>query len=177
MVGGVRAYKELCPNSTFSTDGFICRIGFMDLNDAKNFVCRVAESGLLKTPTHDDFVIVDAAPGFLPRPDWLVFGNYRGMPIVCLEGNESANLFVPECEMDSKQEVISLRELRESYDLVETRENIAHYVHKVTGRHIHIGRTDDSSNVAAQQIRDNPNEGQYKQSGWRQVWKRIRSHF
>ena len=148
----------------------------MNLHDAKRFLAKVGDSGFLNVASPNDFAIVDEGLGILSKPDWLVFGNYQGTPIVCLEGTERANLFIPESELDSKQEAISFKELEESYDFVETRGNVEQYVHKVTGRSIYIGRTENRPILQAEQIQANPADTQPEQTGWRQLWKRV-SHF
>jgi hypothetical protein len=177
MVGGVDEYKKLCPNRTFCTDGFICRIGFMYLVDAKNFVSAVVDSKMLNASLGDDFVIVDPALGSLPKPDWLTFGKYKEIPVVCLKGTEQAKIFIPQNDFNSNFEAISIKDLKESYVLFDVQDNVEHYVHKVTGRDFYIGRTDDLSHVAVEQLHSNRNDAPHKQRGWRESWKRIRSYF
>ena len=176
LVGGVDTYKRLCPNRTFCTDGFICRVGFMNLNDAKSFVSEVTNSALLERGSIGDFAIVDPELGILPRPDWLVFGKYQGVPTACLAGTEHVNLFIPESELDSKMEAISFKDLRESYDFVEAKDNVEHYVHKVTGRHMYIGRTGSSSNAARERTNTNLCDRSSEQGCFQQFWKRIASY-
>jgi hypothetical protein len=174
MAGGINGYKKLCPNGTLCTDGFICRIGFMHPEDAKKFVTEVVASQVTQPLSPDDFPIVHSALDILRKPDWLAFGNYKGIPIVCLKGTERATLFIPEMELDSKLETISIKDLKESYEFVEVRENVEHYVHKVTGRDVYIGRTQPLGQPAES---SNDTDDPYKPHGWREAWKRIRSYF
>jgi hypothetical protein len=149
----------------------------MNLNDAKSFVSEVTNSSLFKRASMEDFAIVDPGLGILPWPDWLVSSKYQGVPIACLAGTEHVNLFIPESELDSKMEAISLEDLRESYDFVEAQDNVEHYVHKVTGRHMYIGRTGGSSNAAMEQTRTNLCDRSSEQAGFERFWKRIASYF
>jgi hypothetical protein len=177
LVGGVDTYKRLCPNRTFCTDGFICRVGFMHLNDAKSFVSEVTNTALFNRGSVEDFAIVDPGLGILPWPDWLVFGDYQGIPIARLVGTEHVNLFIPESELDSKMEAISFKDLRESYDFVEAQDNVEHYVHKVTGKHLYIGRTCDSSKATLERTSTNLGDRSSEQGGFQQFWKWIASYF
>lgn len=177
LVGGVDTYKRLCPNRSFCTDGFICRVGFMTLNDAKSFVSEVTNSALFKRGSIEDFAIVDPGLGILPWPDWLVSGKSQGVPIACLVGTEHVHHFIPESELDSKMEAISFNDLRESYEFVEAQDNVEHYVHKVTGRHMYIGRTGGSSQAALERTSSNFCNRSSEQGGFQQFWKRIASYF
>jgi len=177
LIGGVDTYKRLCPNATFCTDGFICRVGFMDLDDAKSFISQITESSFFKggSPT-GDFIIVDSALGLTSHPSWLVFGNYQGVPVVCLKGTEQTKLFIPETEINSTFEAISVKDLKEMYDFVGVQAHVEHYVHKVTGRHIYIGRTGQTGSTAIEQVRTNVT-GKPSEQRSSQLWKRIASHF
>lgn len=177
MVGGMDEYKKLCPNRTFCTDGFICRVGFMYLVDAKNFVSAVVGSNMLNASSGNEFVIVDPALGSLPKPDWLTFGKYKEIPIVCLKGTEQAKILIPQNELNSECEAISIKDLKESYDLVDVEDNVEHYVHKMTGRDSYIGRTEDLNHVAVEQMHSNRSDAPHRQRGWRESLKRIRSYF
>jgi hypothetical protein len=176
MVGGVDQYKKLCPNRTFCTDGFICRIGFMNLVDAKNFVSTVVVSKMLNTSS-GDFVIVDPALGSLPKPDWLTFGRYKEIPVVCLKGTEQTKIFIPQNEFNSDFEAISIKDLKESYDLVDVQDNVQHYVNKVTGRDFYVGRTEDLSHFSVEQMHSDRGDAPRMRHGWRESWKRICSLF
>ena len=176
LIGGLDAYKQLCPNSTFCSDGLICRVGFMNLDDAKSFLSQLMESGLLKSGSVEDFTIVDQGLGILPWPDWLVFGHYEKVPIACLVGTEHVDLFMPQSELDSKMETISFKDLREMYDFVETKNNVEHYVHKVSGSPLFIGRTSESSRVerTLTDLTDRPSEQGSVQRFWKRMASRVR---
>lgn len=179
LLGGLRAFQELCPNLTFCTDGYISRIGFLHVDDAKGFVSWLAESGLVKEGLPIDFAIVSPALGNLSGPDWLVFGVFQGNPIGWLAGTERANLFIPtlEFEQKSKLEAISIKDLKQLYDFVGVQENVEDYVHKMTGHHLYIGRTTDRSNVGAEQMHSDSNDALSRQSRWWHLWKRIYAYF
>ena len=178
LLGGVPAYQELCPNATFCTDGFISRIGFCNLNDARGFISWMAESGLVKEGSTIDFTVVHPSVGFLPRPDWLVFGTYRGIPIAWLTGTEGTHLFIPQVELESKAQLrlVSIEELKRSYQFVGTRGNVEDYVHKVTGQHFYVGRTSGPASALPTQTHGASTDARSLEPRWSQIWRRIREY-
>ncbi len=137
FLGGVRAFQEICPNLTFCTDGHICRLGFMALDDARGFVSWVTQSGLVKDGYKLDLVIVSPAVGILPAPDWLRFGNIQGYTAAWLEEKEPGNLFISQGDLElhssPKPVLLSAHELQESYDFVGTKNSVEEYATRKPG--------------------------------------------
>ncbi len=144
--GGVKGFRQLCPNRTFCTDGQISRVGFMNEDDAHAFIAQLAAAGLepFKENVSVDVALTDPLFGSHFNCDWLEMGNYEHHPLAQLRGAEPADIFIPQHEYQAKtQLVLSRRELRDFYVLVKVEGNVEHYRHKTTGAMIYVGRTQE----------------------------------
>jgi hypothetical protein len=156
--GGLAAFQRLCPNQTFCTDQQISRIGFMHPDDANAFIAKLAAAGLepFRGNVSVDVALSHESGGFIHACDWLELGMIQGHWAARLLGAEPVNFFLPEHELKAKPfQSYSMRELRESFDLVEVRNSVECYRNKASGELIYIGRT-----------------GIQKPRKWWQFWKK-----
>ena len=147
--GGVRAFGLSRPNETFCTDGTITRVGFMVESDARSFVAQLAAVGivLFGSEATAEVAVTVGAQGFLYPCDWLQLGLFDGRPATWLAGTDRGNLFMSQldCEHNSSIQMLSNKELRESYDFVGVKNGVESYRHKKGGELLYIGRTSYSA--------------------------------
>ncbi len=142
--GALGAYVSLCPNRTFSTDESVTRVSFMSLADAEVFLTALAERGL--TPAEKgvsvDVAVVNEWDGSLYPCHWLERGTIQGRPAAWLAGTDPGELVIADVERKSTGlKEISLKDLRESFDLIGTDNNVEAYRDRRTGEMLYIGRT------------------------------------
>ena len=143
LPGGLSAFRELCPNQTFCTDGQISRVGFMHSSDANAFIAKLGAAGLVpfKENVSVDVALTDELFGLYHACDWLEIGKIDGRPAVRLSRAEPVDFFIPEFELRAEpHRAISKRELRESFEFLEIRGNVETYRNKRTGEVMYIGR-------------------------------------
>jgi tetratricopeptide (TPR) repeat protein len=143
--GGMLAYISLCPNQTLCTDGKVTRISFSTPADVKLFLEALAERGL--TAADDKGVSVDVALVIEGNVNdypylWLEHGTIKGRPAAWLKGADPGELVIADEERKSSGlKAISEKELRESFDLVGTENNVEAYRNRRTGEMLYVGRT------------------------------------
>ncbi len=142
--GGLLAYTSLCPNQTFCTDGKVTRISFTTLADAAIFLEALAQRGL--TPAEKgvsvDAAVVSESGGSVYPCHWLEHGTIQGRPAAWLAGADPGELVIADVERESTGlKAISEKELRESFDLVGTENNVEAYRDRRTGEMLYVGRT------------------------------------
>ena len=128
--GALLAYTSLCPNQTFCTDGKVTRIIFTTLADAEIFLEALAERSL--TPAEKGVsagaAVVSESDGSVYPCHWLEHGTIRGRPAAWLVGAGPGELVMADVERKSTGlKGISEKELRESFDLVGTENNVEAY--------------------------------------------------
>ncbi|MGK0184353.1 MAG: hypothetical protein ACI9R3_000119 [Verrucomicrobiales bacterium] len=85
--GGIAAFASFAGNS-FCTDGKLARVGFESLQEAIEFICKLADHGLnsysAATKSADDMVVARKDHGFAFPCDWAEFGylDVNGDPTV-----------------------------------------------------------------------------------------------
>ena len=77
--GGVDAYEANCPNSSFCSDGEVCRIGFMPWADVQS--CLESLKRFDITIKSGEVAIVREDKGVLLASDWLEFHCVDGTPM------------------------------------------------------------------------------------------------
>ena len=130
--GALLAYTSLCPNQTFCTDGKVTRIIFTTLADAEIFLEALAERSLTpaeKGVSVDVAVVIEGDVSACLYPcHWLEHGNIQGQPAAWLAGADRGELVMADAERKSTRlKRISEKELRESFDLVGTENNVEAY--------------------------------------------------
>jgi hypothetical protein len=166
--GGVEAFKQHCPNSSYCNDGKLSRIGFMNESDAKAFVSSLAREGLAlqhKGMAMDVAItrqFHEALEALFPCM-WLDLGHYQGRPVARLVGDKTDILSIPKTDLEDFAKItqITVKELRESYDFLGIRNHVECYRHKGSGEMTYVGRTG----------------GPAWKINWSGVWSAFRSFF
>jgi tetratricopeptide (TPR) repeat protein len=142
--GGVSAYRNACPNNTYSSDSHISRVGFMNSRDADHFIAELAAAGL--TPFRDgaaeDVALVTQHAGLARPCDWLEFALYQGSLIAWLAGTEPGNIHAPHgWEPGRVSRHMTAEEAKERLEFLRTENGIDIYRDKQTGEEVYVGRT------------------------------------
>ena len=84
LAGGLEAFKTLCPNKTYATDGELAGCGFMSIEDLNHFAVRLVENGFSREidEPYSDMVLADMKDGLRAPTSWCVFERipYPGRP-------------------------------------------------------------------------------------------------
>ena len=155
--GGLAAFEQHAPNSTYRSDGAIAAISFMVAADAWLFVRSLTAHGLgdpSTTPSPDVAVVAEHA-GFLAPCDWLnidlaTFNLPDGRPFAAAMawvGETRPTTFTaPAGWTPRTMKMIGEDDLRQNYELVkvdrsrESKGATVTYRHRETGQLVHIGR-------------------------------------
>jgi hypothetical protein len=145
FTGGVSAYGRSRPNETFCADGEIIRVGFMVERDARLFIARLLEAGIVPpgSEASSEIALIVEGVGFLHPCDWLQLGLFDGRPAAWSAGSDRGKLFISGWEIESSAtplQSLSAKELRESYESVGIKSRVETYRHKTTGELIYVGR-------------------------------------
>ncbi len=139
--GGLERYAADCPNSTFSSDMEICRVGFMAWADTEAFLHSLEPLGF-SVPSNNVAVIREDKGPVFPC-DWLEFSQYEGASVVRLAGSQNVQLVAPP---GWKPEVgttvwTAEKELKEKFELVGVEDGVEEYYDPKTRERIYVGRT------------------------------------
>lgn len=142
--GGMHAFELSCPNETFCTDGKITRVGFMVEEDARTFIAQLVAAGIESSEKEAaaEIAVFVEGKGLLYPCDWLQVGLFDGRPGAWLTGTEQGNLFISQAdaEFSTPLQVISNKNLLDSYEFLAAQDKVEAYRHKTTGEVIYIGR-------------------------------------
>ena len=154
--GGVAAFAQQAPNSTFHSDGQLAAVSFSTTADTKLVVGALTKHGFpdpWKVPAAE-ICIVDQSAGILTQCDWLkvdlralttVEGERCGITMAWI-GDDPGALAVPTGWSPRRIEQVSTEDLERNYELVKTDRiddaggTVTAYRHRVTGRVLYIGR-------------------------------------
>ena len=77
LMGGLSTFLALVPNKTHCSDGTLDRVGFLSPTDARNFVDRLENLGLVfqHEGVFKDIAIVDQLAGPTLKAPWLEFAR------------------------------------------------------------------------------------------------------
>jgi|GEM_PF-3044174 len=78
--GGLKAYRDDCPNNSYLQDDHLARVGFMSTAEAEEYLGQIAAKGLRVTedPSTSDALIL--CSGREPAPcNWLMIGEHDGV--------------------------------------------------------------------------------------------------
>jgi hypothetical protein len=149
--GGLRGYREDCPNRTFCADEHLSRVGFMVPDDVGNFVAKLERFGIV--PFVDDVafevVVVDQMIGPTTECDWIEGGRYdEGYSAAWLVGAEPGALCAPEgwtAGQSQRMTLIPLDEMEERLLEVDDQEGLTTAIDMNTGREMFIARNHRNS--------------------------------
>ena len=136
--GGLEAYENNCPNSTFCSDGEVCRIGFMPWADVQVFLESLQRFHI--TLETGDVAIIREDKGLLQASDWLEFDRIDDIPMGRLV-NSTVQVFVapPGWAPRGRKVLMTEDELRQR-ELVAETDGVSSYRDPSTGEVLHIGR-------------------------------------
>ena len=138
--GGLDGYRSACPNSTFCSDGEVCRIGFMALTDAETFLDSLKAVGIRKDS--GDLALTDQNHGLLQPCDWLALGRMDVIPTAALIGSQLQVLVAPPGWSPSrgKAKYLTEEDLQRDYEFVGAEEGTETYRNRATGELVYVGR-------------------------------------
>jgi hypothetical protein len=146
--GGVAAFERKAPNSTFCTDGLICRLSFMHPADQMAYVDHLSRLGF-QPPTQagsPEIAVIHATHGFQFPCSWLqaaeaeLDGGQR-VVVAWLLGTDASTIVAPPgWEPHSGCFELSDKQLEEDYEFVELKDGVETRRHRVTGELIYQGR-------------------------------------
>lgn len=140
--GGIEAYSKACPNSTFCTDGEICRVGFMTKEDVKNYLLTLPCKGIYVV--EDDMLhvaLINQDKGLEYPCNWLQVGRYQGMMVAMLVGSTLDKLVAPPgWEPGRRFTHATGEEFRRDFEYLGEKEGVFAYRNKVTGEKVYVGR-------------------------------------
>lgn len=142
--GGLDAYREECPNSTFCADDLLARIGFMVQNDAEAFIAQLAAKGLTPFQNNacEDVALVTPVDGPLRPCQWLEVAPWGPAAMAWLAGTHRGDIHAPQgWNADRMVRPMSAEEAREHLEFVRTDGNVDVYRDKRTGQELYTGRT------------------------------------
>ena len=143
--GGVENFKADCPNHTFCTDGEVCRVGFMIMEDAIAYVRQLQSLGFtpLRSGKSQDMVISNPECGFLWPCEWLEFDNSGSLAAVRSIGSRLTGIAVASDEQDFESHIVSgtKEEFAAKYEYVRTEGGVETYRDRSTGEQVYVGRT------------------------------------
>lgn len=153
LEGGLDAFRALCPNRTFVTDGELAGCGFMSIEALNHFAVRLVENGFSRDidDLDADMMLVDMKDGLYGASSWCVFERipYPGRPGLTLatarlaggsvEGFKAYEGWNPESNMNLDYQLSPPPSLEELEYLGE-KNGVDAYRHKVTGKLYYAGR-------------------------------------
>lgn len=153
LEGGLDAFRALCPNRTFVTDGELAGCGFMSTEALDHFAVRLVENGFSRDIDGPDaeMVLADMKDGLRDASSWCVFERipYPGRPGLTLatarlaggsaEGPKAYEGWNPESNMNLDYQLSPPPALGELEYLGE-KNGVDTYRHKVTGKLYYAGR-------------------------------------
>lgn len=153
LAGGIDAFRGLCPNRTFVTDGELAGCGFMNFDDAERFANKLVRAGFDSQAEHPDaeIVLVDMKDGPSSPSDWCHFEQipYPGRPgltLATVRLKDGAVVEPKAYEGWDRESNLNLSYQTsptpslEELEFVETRNGVDTYRHKVTGKLYYASR-------------------------------------
>jgi hypothetical protein len=149
--GGVRQYRQDCPNRTFCMDDRLTRVGLMVPADAKSYVSHLKRLGLTfhRDGEFRDIAVVDQMTGPTAPTPWLEWERYpEGWSDAWAAGEQRGRLaFPPGWTLAHSASLnLTLTENIERDLLPLAREgSIETYLDYLTGRETYVGRVNPES--------------------------------
>lgn len=145
--GGLQEYARCCPNSTFCTDGLICRVGFMVPADAAGYIDHLVSCGFAR-PTPDsspEIALINHVTGFVLPCDWLELsridlGGSAPTAVARLKGTVLSQFVAPPHWKPGMMVRIATKDLGEC-DFLGSKDGVEVFRDKLTGEHVYVGRT------------------------------------
>lgn len=144
---GLAGFERQCPNSTFCTDGLICRVSFMHSDDALSYLDLLVGQGFLpSTPAASpEIALIRVGYGFLFPCSWLQValaevGSGQTAVIAWLLGTSASQAVAPPGWSLGQTFDLTMSELERDYEFVKVENGVETRRHRVTGQLIYQGR-------------------------------------
>ena len=155
--GGVAAYSAQAPNGTYASDGNICAVSFMIIDDATAWTKHLVAFGLsdpLNTPS-PDIAIVDQTARRLTQNDWLkvgcravadASGQTTEVPLAWTVDETAVSFTPPPGWQPPTLDMMDFRDFQENYEEVVDHEQragsgrVIAYRDRRNGRIRYVGR-------------------------------------
>ena len=149
--GGFTRFEKLLNSSTFCSDGFLARIGFMDPRDIEKSCSALDKEGLLHqvNNTAHDFVVVDQQTGCTTPCDWVQVGRVDpgfGSIVCCKHvSDDSTQVFTPDAWTYSGSLSESFGFVPEGTEqtglkFLRQENGLDVYLNELTGKEVYVGR-------------------------------------
>jgi hypothetical protein len=140
---GVAGFERRCPNSTFCTDGLLCRVSFMHLVDAAAFIDYLGSLGFVPP---SEIALIQMPLGPLLPCAWLhvaeadLEGGAHSV-MAWLVGTDSSRFVAPPgWEPGAHSFDLTQEDLKRDYELVSIENGVETRRHRTTGQLIYQGR-------------------------------------
>lgn len=157
--GGRQGFESGVPNRTLYADGELVRIGFMQFEDAMQYIAQLETQGLRYklNGKAEDLVVIHQTQGFIIPCDWAEFGfiNYLGDPkkriAICrLVGSKCHAVYRPddwvyERSMTARSTFVSTGWAREFLQFLRHENGVDVYKDLRSGEELYLGRTNNDS--------------------------------
>jgi hypothetical protein len=147
LAGGMAEFEQNCPNSTFCTDGVICRVGFMDVQDAIAYAASLENLGFLASDESGspEIAVFQETTGFVFPCSWLQIaqaeldGGHHAMAAWLL-GTNVPQFVAPPGWRPGSSFTLTREEIERDYEYVGIKDGVESRRHRVTGEMVYQGR-------------------------------------
>jgi hypothetical protein len=136
--GGITAYEADCPNSSFCSDGEVCRVGFMSWADTEAFLHSLQRFRI--TLKAGAVAIIREDKGLLQASEWLEFHRIEGTPVARLVESTVEVFVAPPGWVPGRRHVLTTEAELRQRELVAEQDGVATYRDQTTGDVLHVGR-------------------------------------
>lgn len=150
--GGVKAYKNDCPNRTFCSDGVLTRVGFMTPTDARAFGESLMAQGFVFQDENGfvDLAVVDQREGPTAPCSWLDWGSNEKMAGAWLANQEPGKLAVPtgwdyEHSLSKQFQFVANEDVEANLQWLRHERGSDVFLNRETGEEVFVGRTSSES--------------------------------
>jgi hypothetical protein len=136
--GGVAAYESDCPNSTFCSDGEVCRVGFMSWADTELFMQSLRRFNI--SLENAAAAIIREDKGLLQPSEWLEFHRIDETPMGRLVGSALNVLVAPPGWVPGERRVLTTEAELQGQEVLANSDGVTTYRDRATGEIVHVGR-------------------------------------
>ena len=150
LFGGLAKFQELVPNNTYCEDDFLVRVGFMSIDESKNFIELLETYGLrfLVNERTEDITYAQQGIGFTYPCDWaecfqvFLFEPKKSVMVCKMIEDESDRLGLPNDWKPADLKFASEEDLKTRYVFMRTEGNLDVYFDVAEQKIVYRGKTD-----------------------------------
>ena len=150
--GGLDQFYKVIPNRTMCADNEILRIGFMSVDDVKDFIDHLVNNGLsfIKDDEADDLVVIDQNSGPTTSCRWIEYGsitiNGHRVHAARIKDSKHKVLMTPdgwtyEQSLSNTYEFSPLDAKGKGMKFIRHEDGLDVYISNLTGEEVYVGRT------------------------------------